>query len=624
MNMIIRSLCMILLAASLSACSLVPVVERLALFESDPPPKVGITDGTLAVLPLRGPEEQGPALREGMWLFFKTYAPVGQEMLWRGQSALQESTVFGVDSAERLRNLGVQWVLTGRYRPPPKGFLTLELIQVGDHSPFWMYGLPWMTDEKESDVARKALQKFSERMGLTGRKIVFPVSGIHGFQLPESTLLAASQTSVPSVQSSPGVPQPLSTPPFIAQWRVEASEPSTTGSKETTSRVPATARWVVDMAPPPESAAPTSVPEVPFPAQWVVERSVVPPSLPSTEITAQTAPVQGPDSQKSDGHNTTPPVPVAEGKGGEPGEHRQESYVLQAGLFHELKGALDMVHEMRKRGYEPEIAEIAGHDGQPAVWRVWIGLYDNYKEAQERAGVFLTRESLPVQVVLQSRPMALFRYAVQVGSFLNPVNAKELASGLRLTGYESTVQESRDAKDRVWHSVWVGRFWDMARARQVAREFRDKEGLAAFVTTIDAWSSRQLLAKEVATLRESSAPGPAETHSDGVMPVETAATTTAAIPPEPVAVSPGGDKQAFKYAVQVGSFAEEVRAQAIVEQLRAKGYAPLLMTQTDGHGRLWHVVWVGQFQGFSKARQLRDSYRSREGGPAFVTPIGVL
>ncbi|MBF0433872.1 MAG: SPOR domain-containing protein [Magnetococcales bacterium] len=578
MNMIIRSLCIILLAASLSACSLVPVVERLALFESDPPPKVGITDGTLAVLPLRGPEEQGPALREGMWLFFKTYAPVGQEMLWRGQSALQESTVFGVDSAERLRNLGVQWVLTGRYRPPPKGFLTLELIQVGDHSPFWMYGLPWMTDEKESDVARKALQKFSERMGLTGRKIVFPVSGIHGFQLPESTLLAASQTSVPSIQSSPGVPQPLSTPPFVAQW--------------------------------------------------VVERSVAPPSVPSTEITAQTAPVQGPDSQKSDGHNTTAPVPGVEGKGAEPGEHRQESYVLQAGLFHELKGALDMVHEMRKRGYEPEIAEITGHDGQPAVWRVWIGLYDNYKEAQERAGVFLTRESLPVQVVLQSRPMALFRYAVQVGSFLNPVNAKELASGLRLTGYESTVQESRDAKDRVWHSVWVGRFWDMARARQVAREFRDKEGLAAFVTTIDAWSSRQLLAKEVAMLRESSAPGPAEAPSEVVMPAETAATTTAAttaaIPPEPVAVSTGGDKQAFKYAVQVGSFAEEVRAQAIVEQLRAKGYTPLLMTQTDGHGRLWHAVWVGQFQGFSKARQLRDSYRSREGGPAFVTPIGVL
>ncbi|MBF8271435.1 MAG: SPOR protein [Magnetococcales bacterium] len=538
----------LVLVLSLSACALPSVVERLALFAPEPPPKVGITDGTLAVLPFRGHQEQFLALQGHTLDFFRRVTTMNHDVSWVGQPLLGEDQLFGEATADQLRGLGVQWLLTGRYQQPPKGFFTLEVIQVGDQYPFWMFGIPWTEQDQGVDVAERALQRFAEKMGLKERKIVFPVLRDGRFYLPASGQPALAQIAGRKiVQPPPGGIQPAN---MASESPVEKENTVTVVSND---------------------SAPSRSLDV---ATWIVEPTEPPP---------QDDADRGVDGKK-------------------------ERYVLQVGIFPEVEKARDMVQELRKRGYEPEVAELAGDQVNPAVWRVWVGLYDDYPEAREHAREFMVKESLPIHVSLQTNRMAMFRYAVQVGSFLDPNRARDLSISLRAKGYGATIQESGDTSGRIWHSVWIGRYWDLDQARGVAKIFRDKEGMAVFVTPVDAYHFIRMLDNEVVISQAVVDVGPRES-----------------VPVRHGEMVPGKKvRQPFGYAVQVGSFTEEPRALALVEHLRVRGYSPRIVSNKDGQGRVWRMVWIGRFHGFSKARRFRDNYRFREAQQAFVTVIPAM
>ncbi|MEO5329526.1 MAG: SPOR domain-containing protein [Magnetococcus sp. THC-1_WYH] len=530
----IRIFLIFVVVFSLEACSLKPVLERLAWFDSEPPPKVGISRGTLAVLPLRGPQDPAMTVHDDTLNYFRHFVPMNHAASWKGQTILDETQLFHETTAQQLRALGVQWLLTGRYQPPPKGFFTLEVIGVGDRFPFWMFGIPWTEGEQGAEVVDLALRRFGEKIGLQGRAVVFPVLGRDGFYLPA----------------------------------LQHPAPVTVAVQE----------------------------EIPLEATWEVEPNAVPEALPKKRdgVAREDLAIPG----------TISPGIEAQGVDG-----KNERYVLQVGVFAKIENGLEMVQELRRRGYEPEISEIPGIPGggsDRSAWRVWIGLYDRYLEAREQAKGFLIKESLPVHVSLQTGRKVLFRYAVQVGSFLVPAKGWDLAATLRKRGYEATVQESRDAADRVWHSVWIGRYWNLSQARGEAKAFRDKEGMAVFVTPVDAYSSIRML---------DDAPLP---EADGVVSEVAIPQSQAVVPASTVA------PQSVRYAVQVGSFSDEKWAQTLVDHLRVKGYEPQIVAQTDGKGRVWRMVWIGRFQGFSKARRLRDNYRSRESQPALVTTIPAM
>ncbi|MBF0110628.1 MAG: SPOR domain-containing protein [Magnetococcales bacterium] len=526
---IFRILSLLFLMSSLAGCTLQPVVERLALFEPEAPHDKGMTSGTLAVLPLRGHPEQAMMLNRSFFDFFHRFVPGEQAGPWLEQPPLSEERLFDDETARQLAALGVEWVLTGRYQQPPRGFFTLEMIRVGDHDPFWMFGIPWTGEEQGSEIAGRALGRLEEKMTFQGRGVLFPVRSAEGFSLPQRP---ATPLAMPRVF------------PVV-------NESTTVKEMITISSVP-------DVAPRPQRAAlATAVPEARKKEGEMIHSGNGEDSFPRTSV----------DEQGVDG--------------------RKERYVLQAGVFLKVENARTLYRELRRRGYEAEMAQVGGKEGMPVAWRVWIGLYDRYSEAREQARIFLTRESLPIHVALRTREVGLFRYAVQVAGFTARARARALATVLQSKGYEATVQESRDADDRVWHSVWIGRFWNLGPARRLAKSFRDREGRPVYLTPIDAHSSLRMVAEVEAA--ENGAQG-----KDG------------------------------RYAVQVGSFTEEERARELADFLRAKGYRPSILSQTDGAGRQWRMVWIGRFHGFSKARRLRDSYRSREGRQAFVTSVQTL
>lgn len=601
-----RFVILLAFALMLSACSLQPVIKRLALFEQDVPPKVGITDGTLAVLPLRGDTEQSAMIHGHILSFFRNYVSINHDSLWKGQPILAEEQLFGEETAQKLQKLGVQWVLTGRYHRPPKGFFTLEVIQVGDRHPFWMFGIPWTEKEQGTDVAERALRRFGQKMGLGGRRIVFPVSRDDRFYLPQTVWVektgARGQPPEPVAKNdehllSEGKDAPVSDPPGLT-GAVPLDPPKPPEGVSVQAPVSPGGEVVGEgagFAPLAVGLVPDEKTVTPKPQEAVTTEAVV------DTFSEELATDRGGESS----HPTSAGAAPLPNVGGGGKNSKKDHYILQAGLFVEVENAMEMVQELRNRGYEPEIAEVLAANGvNSPAFRVWIGLYDDYVEARDHAKAFLIKESLPIHVSLLSNQAALFRYAVQVGSFLDSGKAREWAAALRSKGYGTTVQESRDAANQVWYSVWIGRYWDLGSARARAKTFRDSEGLAVFVTPIDAHTSMR--------------------GDIGSPPRDKVSASSQDVGGVPEKIAVPEPRRLFRYAVQVGSFSEKDRAVALVDHLRSRGYAPMMRSQKDGQGRLWRMVWIGRFEGFSKARRLRDTYRSKENQEAFITPIPAM
>lgn len=78
------------------------------------------------------------------------------------------------------------------------------------------------------------------------------------------------------------------------------------------------------------------------------------------------------------------------------------------------------------------------------------------------------------------------------------------------------------------------------------------------------------------------------------------------------------------YAVQVGEFAREEPALALLERLGARGYEAYLVTGYDAGWRLRMQVRFGAYDDRDGARLAADEVAAREGLPATVVPAEEL
>ncbi len=77
-------------------------------------------------------------------------------------------------------------------------------------------------------------------------------------------------------------------------------------------------------------------------------------------------------------------------------------------------------------------------------------------------------------------------FAIQVGSFLDAKNARQLQADLKDRGYASSVITALDADQREWHVVRMGAYKNLESAAQAAADFSGKERITALVRRASA------------------------------------------------------------------------------------------------------------------------------------------
>jgi cell division protein FtsN len=76
-------------------------------------------------------------------------------------------------------------------------------------------------------------------------------------------------------------------------------------------------------------------------------------------------------------------------------------------------------------------------------------------------------------------------FSLQVGSFLDAKNARQLQTDLKEKGYNTIVFTALDNEQREWHVVRIGGFRTMTSASRAAADFSGKERRAAMIRRSD-------------------------------------------------------------------------------------------------------------------------------------------
>jgi cell division septation protein DedD len=72
-------------------------------------------------------------------------------------------------------------------------------------------------------------------------------------------------------------------------------------------------------------------------------------------------------------------------------------------------------------------------------------------------------------------------FSVQVGLFLEEIDADRLVEELKSLGYRPTIFVGYDSERRPWYSVRIGSYAEQAEAAQAASKFTEKEKIKAVV-----------------------------------------------------------------------------------------------------------------------------------------------
>jgi DedD protein len=72
-------------------------------------------------------------------------------------------------------------------------------------------------------------------------------------------------------------------------------------------------------------------------------------------------------------------------------------------------------------------------------------------------------------------------FALQVGSFRDEKNARQLLSDLKERGYSARIMTSLDGEQREWHAVRLGTYKTLSTAARAAADFSGKERIQALV-----------------------------------------------------------------------------------------------------------------------------------------------
>jgi hypothetical protein len=96
-------------------------------------------------------------------------------------------------------------------------------------------------------------------------------------------------------------------------------------------------------------------------------------------------------------------------------------------------------------------------------------------------------QKTPSRHDMHQQPAPTPVYIVQVGAFRLAANAQKNVSHLRAKGYTPSIFVIRDAKNRLWHRVYIEQFSDGSRAQATATAFKEAEKTDAYalLTTLE-------------------------------------------------------------------------------------------------------------------------------------------
>ncbi|MBF0214159.1 MAG: SPOR domain-containing protein, partial [Magnetococcales bacterium] len=216
-------------------------------------------------------------------------------------------------------------------------------------------------------------------------------------------------------------------------------------------------------------------------------------------------------------------------------------------------------------------------------------------------------ERIPLQEFIhlmtddETRPAAskptpdLLQYTIQIGAFRDEASAIRLIGQLQDKGYDFYLQELRDASDRLWYQVSIGRLENERQARAVLKQFTEQEGRPAFITPVSR--------KGVSTV------------SDAAMPFN----------PPPASREPDNAPPTSRaeegYAVQVAAFQNPTETEKKLIELSSRGYDLYLCETKDGNGRNWQLIWIGRYPTQEQARQAAEEYFKTVGEAAQVIEV---
>ncbi|MBF0155766.1 MAG: SPOR domain-containing protein [Magnetococcales bacterium] len=495
----------------------------------------------LLIMPFQGeePVDGAEQIRQAMEDYFSGRVRGMAEVVWREPERSRLDPVVD-GGGERLAHLGVDRVVSGRFRQGAEGFFTLELHAPPRPEPVWVFSLPLVAGEDLGEKTRLALMRLTERYDLS-RVVV-------SFLAPEKRM-APSRVEEESLSSPDVAAQPALLPPtsprrgMVPQRREEraATPVEEPRGKSKESRLPSVAST-------PGGAAIGVKPEGKAQADGV-KGAALPPGG------------EGVGSKPESGDVAAEAKRAAAGNGAEAGKKSSGAparYAVQVAGGMGREEADRAVRELRPKGFaavvvrDPKRAEEHG-------WRVRIGPFGNEKEAIEtgeryrqvtgKEAVVLTlragegadseggKARTPVSVAsgvssdkakaaagVSTAPAAApgksaapavtpgksasaapaaapgksasssssgggaveggTRYVVQVGAFATKEATEALVAKLRQWGYRPVVEPSVDGQGRSRWSVEIGRFRGFSKADALRTDFVRQRGMEALVRTI--------------------------------------------------------------------------------------------------------------------------------------------
>ena len=78
------------------------------------------------------------------------------------------------------------------------------------------------------------------------------------------------------------------------------------------------------------------------------------------------------------------------------------------------------------------------------------------------------------------------------------------------------------------------------------------------------------------------------------------------------------------YSVQVGSFVAKIKADNMVEQLKARGQESSILNQQDSWGRRWYTVQIGDFPDYEVASETAKQFTKKKKIVAVVQPLDMF
>ncbi|MBF0189498.1 MAG: SPOR domain-containing protein, partial [Magnetococcales bacterium] len=476
----------------------------------------------------------------------------------RLEQGLSSRTVSG---AAHLASQRVAHVVDVRYKPPPGGFYTLEVRVPPGIAPTWILGLPVQSDDDLIEAIDFSLARFFDYLHDAPLEVAFasagPTTVVRSPEVPGMMALSEQDERTAATLET----KPTAPPLTEAQWNAGMKEVTPGRAVLAATRDPDATTVISE----PLSHPGTNSPSIDAVTTKTVEQRAIPGTTPRST----------------------------------PSEARKPSHPKA----------------QKERVNTVDIPAIVSSSTPTAATE-------------------------PLETTIADRKVDgkddTFHHTAQAGGFINRSSADRMINKLQAKGFTPFIQMHRDPQGRLWHFVMVGRYATSDEARRMVRSLKSEAGVKGFVTTMDPRRiqapiptppprERQLTASSVIQVTPKELPASSLDTSTDSEPDRSETRTPApqeeSAPQEKTVAAITAPPSPYSYTLQIGGFLEQNRALQQVERLKKQGYTAYSQASRNSKGDLWNFVFVGHFNGFSKARAAAKRFNTESGTRAFVTSV---